>query len=565
MNRRTDQVAVAAHNGDELASGAEGGVAEYHSIISKAVGELDLNTEQARRRLYERARAALHSEMQTAYPPFRRFEIAAQEMSLKMAIEAVEAEAVRKQNAKLAMLAGSFLRANVSLTPGSPVRQNGRLRDSLATLWTRFCRRADDRARGRDGNPDRGIYSKGHTWLTELLASAFRQTGRLRDSLTTLWTRFCHRADDGAPGRDANPGHTWLTELLASAFRQTGRLRDSLTTLWTRFCHRADDGAPGRDANPGHTWLTEFLASALRQNGRLRDSLTTLWGRFCHRADDGAPGRDGNLDHGIDTKGHTWLTELLASASRGLDNEGQDFTPKWISAQNGDTKRQHASARKRMAGLSTRPGGVSWRDGPVAVTWNRVDVMSARGLGYTLSVTGAAISGRGCSIERRVKSIEEIIRLQRATVDEDIGQENAHNRPAVYDTLTPHESAIDVIPAHAQFGGLNGIGDFLQAVDAAFPDFEANVWSEYDSPGCSVREIAVQGTHKGEWCGVAGTGKRVKFNACMLYLFGKDDPSGKLLAKRFYFDNETVMKQINGQAEAASVPEFGDHQIALAK
>jgi predicted ester cyclase len=191
--------------------------------------------------------------------------------------------------------------------------------------------------------------------------------------------------------------------------------------------------------------------------------------------------------------------------------------------------------------------------------------MSARGLGYTLSVTDAAISGRGCSIERRVKSIEEIIRLQRATVDKDIGQENAHNRPAVYDTLTPHESAIDVIPAHAQFGGLNEIRDFLQAVDAAFPDFEANVWSEYDSPGCSVREIAVQGTHKGEWCGVAGTDKRVKFNACMLYLFGKDDPSGKLLAKRFYFDNETVMKQINGQAEAASVPEFGDHQIALAK
>ena len=82
---------------------------------------------------------------------------------------------------------------------------------------------------------------------------------------------------------------------------------------------------------------------------------------------------------------------------------------------------------------------------------------------------------------------------------------------------------------------------------------------------CSVREIAVQGTHKGEWCGIAGTGRRVKFHACALYLFSKDDTSGKLLAERLYFDNETVMKQINGQAEAASVPEVGDHQIALAK
>ena len=122
-----------------------------------------------------------------------------------------------------------------------------------------------------------------------------------------------------------------------------------------------------------------------------------------------------------------------------------------------------------------------------------------------------------------------------------------------------------MIPAHAQFGGLNGIGDFLRAVDAAFPDFKANVWSEYDSPLCSVQEIAVQGTHKGEWCGVAGTGRRVKFHVCVLYLFGKDDTSGKLLVERLYFDNETIMRQINGQGEAASVREFGDHQIVLAK
>ena len=161
--------------------------------------------------------------------------------------------------------------------------------------------------------------------------------------------------------------------------------------------------------------------------------------------------------------------------------------------------------------------------------------------------------------------MDEIIRIQRATVEEHIGQENAHNWPAVYETFAPHESAIDVIPFHAEFGGLNGIRDFYQAFDAAFPDFEAKVWGEYDSPGCSVREITVQGTHKGEWCGVAGTGRRVKFHVAVLYLFGKDNTSGKLLAERLYFDNETVMKQINGDAEAASVPQFGDGRMAVAK
>lgn len=160
--------------------------------------------------------------------------------------------------------------------------------------------------------------------------------------------------------------------------------------------------------------------------------------------------------------------------------------------------------------------------------------------------------------------MEDIIRRQRGIVDEHIRLENAHNWPAVCDTFQTRDSAIDVVPFSVQFGGLNGISDFYQAVGAAFPDFEANVWGEYDSRGCSVREITVQGTHKGEWCGVAGSGRRVKFHVAVLYLFGNDS-SGKLLAERLYFDNETVMKQISGQADAASVREFGDRQLAATK
>jgi hypothetical protein len=57
----------------------------------------------------------------------------------------------------------------------------------------------------------------------------------------------------------------------------------------------------------------------------------------------------------------------------------------------------------------------------------------------------------------------------------------------------------------------------------------------------------------------------VKFHVLALYLFGKGENVGKLIAERIYFDNETVMKQINGDAEAASVPQFGDRQMAVAK
>ena len=50
--------------------------------------------------------------------------------------------------------------------------------------------------------------------------------------------------------------------------------------------------------------------------------------------------------------------------------------------------------------------------------------------------------------------MEEIIRLRRATVDEHIREENAHNWPAVYDTFVPDESAFyDVVPPHAHLAG----------------------------------------------------------------------------------------------------------------
>ena len=86
--------------------------------------------------------------------------------------------------------------------------------------------------------------------------------------------------------------------------------------------------------------------------------------------------------------------------------------------------------------------------------------------------------------------MEEIIRLQRATVEEHISQENAHNWPAVYDTFASNESAIDAVPFHTQFGGLNAIRDFYQAVDAAFPDFKATVWGDSRSLSFSAQRYS---------------------------------------------------------------------------
>jgi hypothetical protein len=165
-------------------------MADYHSIIAKAVSALDLNTETARWRLYERARTALRSEMHSAYPPFHRSEIAAVELSLDMAIEAVEAE---ERNDRLATLAPSSLRASVSVVPNPPANQNGKARRSLATRWAGVFRRPGDSAQGRgealSGQSQAGtdFEEPRDTWLTEVLARASHRVDNDQQDFAPRW------------------------------------------------------------------------------------------------------------------------------------------------------------------------------------------------------------------------------------------------------------------------------------------------------------------------------------------------------------------------------------------
>ena len=52
------------------------------------------------------------------------------------------------------------------------------------------------------------------------------------------------------------------------------------------------------------------------------------------------------------------------------------------------------------------------------------------------------------------------------------------------------------------------------------------------------------------------TGRLVRFHLAGLFLFGKGENSAKLVAERIYFDNETVLQQINGNLDASSLPDF---------
>jgi hypothetical protein len=72
---------------------ASASMADYYSILARAITGLDPNSPAARRRLYDRARSALLSEMQNAYPPIPRFEIINAQIALDTAIGQVEADA----------------------------------------------------------------------------------------------------------------------------------------------------------------------------------------------------------------------------------------------------------------------------------------------------------------------------------------------------------------------------------------------------------------------------------------------------------------------------------------
>ena len=79
------------------------GMGDYHTIIAKAVGALDPNTGDARRLLYERARAALLTELRSA----DHSDVMAAQMMLELAIGEVEADPQRDQRSRQTMDAPS--------------------------------------------------------------------------------------------------------------------------------------------------------------------------------------------------------------------------------------------------------------------------------------------------------------------------------------------------------------------------------------------------------------------------------------------------------------------------
>jgi len=143
------------------------------------------------------------------------------------------------------------------------------------------------------------------------------------------------------------------------------------------------------------------------------------------------------------------------------------------------------------------------------------------------------------------------IERQREIVAEHIRCENKHDWPGVYDTFVQDERAhYDVVPLGASFKGIEGVRDFYQTIAAALPDLHIEVISEHDAPNCSIREVVITGTHKGEYLGLPPLGNKIRCELAGFYLF--NDDCTKLVAERIYYDQAGIVAQMQAKHAVGS-------------
>jgi hypothetical protein len=79
-------------------------MADYYTILAKAVDTLDPNTASARRRIYDRARSTMRSTVQSTVLHICVVDVATAKIAMEAAITKVEAETVHRNSAASAAM-----------------------------------------------------------------------------------------------------------------------------------------------------------------------------------------------------------------------------------------------------------------------------------------------------------------------------------------------------------------------------------------------------------------------------------------------------------------------------
>ena len=142
---------------------------------------------------------------------------------------------------------------------------------------------------------------------------------------------------------------------------------------------------------------------------------------------------------------------------------------------------------------------------------------------------------------------EEKIALQRQVVAEHVHGENTGDYEFVRSTFVQADRAFfDCVPGGVHFPGSSGVSGWYDLLSTMLPDLRIEVTHEYDTPGCSLREMTASGTHSAEFAGIKPEGRHIAWEAIALYIFDEQEP-GKLIGERAYWDNDALIKQMKGE------------------
>jgi hypothetical protein len=126
-------------------------MADYHSILAKAVDALDPNTARARQQIYDRARCAMSSTIETTVSPIHAADVATARIGLEAAITKVEAEAVHRNSAAASAAIAPPL-SEAAPSPAAGLVRGGCRSDTKSgrrTWLTEVLERASDAAEPR--------------------------------------------------------------------------------------------------------------------------------------------------------------------------------------------------------------------------------------------------------------------------------------------------------------------------------------------------------------------------------------------------------------------------------
>jgi hypothetical protein len=197
-------------------------MADYHPLITRAVEGLANNTAEARRTLYERARAALVAQLRGIDPPLSEAEITRERLALEDSIRKVEAEAVRKARSEPRPAAPRSIQTTTRPYGGAAPSASPGAQGSGAAGW-----------RARASAPSNTIPPSGaETRFAETAQKEAPSTVRVNESVSNEAPLAESRAS--ARSRLLNARTTQRPREDFKGFRNAGSATDDLDTPATR-------------------------------------------------------------------------------------------------------------------------------------------------------------------------------------------------------------------------------------------------------------------------------------------------------------------------------------------